>query len=83
MLAGAAGQSLMTQFMGSTHQLEPSLPDTNVTPHAQQPGTSLPASQGGGQLQSRVKGRQFREEWKATYPWLTTRDGKCFCSMCS
>ena len=70
--AGAVGQSLMTQFMDSTLQLEPSLPDTDVTAHAQQLGTSLPASKGGGQSQSRVKGRQFREEWKATYPWLVS-----------
>ena len=25
-----------------------------------------------------MKGRQFRKEWKITFPWLVARDGKCF-----
>ena len=36
-----------------------------------------------GLLQSSMKGRQFREEWKVAYPWLVVREGKCFRRMFS
>ncbi|KAI6659730.1 hypothetical protein LOD99_10699 [Oopsacas minuta] len=69
----------MRQFMVFTHQRGDSHPETDGNVLTQQPQTS----QSSGQTQSRMKRRQFREEWKITFPWLVARDGKCFCNMCS
>ena len=66
----------MTQQPGS------SLPTTDATTHGQLPRPSPSASHGCGKSHSRVRGRQFREEWKTTYPWLVAKDGKCFCRLC-
>ena len=81
-MSGASRQSLMSQFMVCTHQHGHPHPQTDANLLTQQPQTLPQTSLGSGQTQSRMKERQFREEWKISFPWLVAGDWKCFYNMC-
>ena len=61
-VSGASKQSLMSQFIVCTHQYGYSHPETGANLLTEHPETSPQTSQGSGQTQSRMKGRQFRQE---------------------